>query len=222
MYALPGQTAAMASADLRQAIESGVSHISAYQLTIEPNTVFYRRPPVLPEHDTAADMQLSAEQALATAGFEHYETSAFARAGRRCRHNLNYWEFGDYLGIGAGAHGKLSFPDRVTRHERAKQPGEYLRKGGLLEKAVDPADLPFEFMLNALRLVEGFEIRLFAERTGMPLTLIEDELRAAEGKGLVARDWQRIRPTERGQRFLNELLEIFLTAGRRSPAPASG
>jgi oxygen-independent coproporphyrinogen-3 oxidase len=222
MYALPGQTAAMASADVRQAIESGVTHISAYQLTIEPNTVFYRRPPVLPEHDTAADMQLAAEQALAAAGFEHYETSAFARAGRRCRHNLNYWEFGDYLGIGAGAHGKLSFPDRVTRHERAKQPGEYLQKGGLVERTVDPADLPFEFMLNALRLVEGFEVRLFAERTGLPLTLIEDQLSAAEKRQLVARDWQRIRPTERGQRFLNELLEIFLTAGRRSPAPVSG
>ena len=222
MYALPGQTAAMAGVDVRQAIETGVPHISAYQLTIEPNTAFYRRPPELPEHDTAADMQLAAEQALAAAGLEHYETSAFARAGRRCRHNLNYWEFGDYLGIGAGAHGKLSFPDRVTRHERAKQPGEYLQKGGLVEKAVDPGELPFEFMLNALRLVEGFEARLFTERTGLPLALMEDQLNAAESQGLITRDWRRIRPTERGQRFLNELLEIFLTAGRRSPAPASG
>jgi oxygen-independent coproporphyrinogen-3 oxidase len=220
MYALPGQTAAMARADLQQAVACGVPHVSAYQLTIEPNTAFYRRPPELPEHDAAADMQLAAEEALAAAGYEHYETSAFARPGRRCRHNLNYWEFGDYLGIGAGAHGKISFPDRVTRHERAKQPREYLEKGGLAEKTVAPGELPFEFMLNALRLVEGFEMRLFPERTGLPLTLIQDELNEGERRQLLTRDWQRIRPTERGQRFLNELLEVFLTAGRRSPAPA--
>jgi oxygen-independent coproporphyrinogen-3 oxidase len=220
MYALPGQTAAMALADLRQAISAGVPHLSAYQLTIEPNTVFYSRPPELPEHDAAADMQLAAEQALGAAGYEHYETSAFARPGRRCRHNLNYWEFGDYLGIGAGAHGKLSFPERVTRHERAKQPRDYMDKGTCVEKDIPPAELPFEFMLNALRLVEGFDVRLFGERTGLPLTLIENELREVESRGLLERDWRRIRPTERGQRFLNELLEVFLTAGRRSPAPA--
>jgi oxygen-independent coproporphyrinogen-3 oxidase len=220
MYALPGQTAAMAQADLRQAIATGVPHLSAYQLTIEPNTVFYSRPPELPEHDAAADMQLAAEQALGAAGYEHYETSAFARPGRRCRHNLNYWEFGDYLGIGAGAHGKLSFPERVTRHERAKQPRDYMDKGTCVEKDIPPAELPFEFMLNALRLVEGFDVRLFGERTGLPLTLIENELREVENRGLLERDWRRIRPTERGQRFLNELLEVFLTAGRRSPAPA--
>jgi oxygen-independent coproporphyrinogen-3 oxidase len=220
MYGLPGQTAAMARADLQQAIACGVPHVSAYQLTIEPNTVFYSRPPRLPEHDAAADMQLAAEEALAAAGYEHYETSAFARPGRRCRHNLNYWEFGDYLGIGAGAHGKISFPDRVTRHERARQPREYMEKGGCLEKTVAPAELPFEFMLNALRLVEGFETRLFAERTGLPLTLIQSELDEGEKRELLTRDWKRIRPTERGQRFLNELLEVFLTAGRRSPAPA--
>jgi oxygen-independent coproporphyrinogen-3 oxidase len=153
MYGLPAQTGAMAREDLAQAIACGVPHVSAYQLTIEPNTVFFSRPPARPEHDAAADMQLAAEQALAQAGYEHYETSAFARRGRRCRHNLNYWEFGDYLGIGAGAHGKLSFPDRVTRHERAKQPRDYMEKPGFFEKVVDPADLPFEFMLNALRLV---------------------------------------------------------------------
>jgi oxygen-independent coproporphyrinogen-3 oxidase len=220
MYALPGQTAAMARADLQQAVACGVPHVSAYQLTIEPNTAFYRRPPELPEHDAAADMQLAAEEALAAAGYEHYETSAFARPGRRCRHNLNYWEFGDYLGIGAGAHGKISFPDRVTRHERAKQPREYLEKGGLAEKTVAPAELPFEFMLNALRLVEGFGIPLFTERTGLPLTVIENQLSEGESRGLLARDWRSIRPTQRGQRFLNELLEVFLTAGRRSPAPA--
>jgi putative oxygen-independent coproporphyrinogen III oxidase len=223
MYGLPAQTAAMARADLEQAIACGVPHISAYQLTIEPNTVFYSRPPQLPEHDAAADMQLAAEEGLAGAGYEHYETSAFARPGRRCRHNVNYWEFGDYLGIGAGAHGKISFPDRVTRHERTKQPREYMEKeDNFSEKTVAPAELPFEFMLNALRLVEGFDIRLFNERTGLPLASLESRLVDAESKGLLERDWKRIRPTERGQRFLNELLEAFLTADRRSPAPASG
>jgi putative oxygen-independent coproporphyrinogen III oxidase len=223
MYGLPEQTGAMARADLQQAIACGVPHISAYQLTIEPNTAFYSRPPQLPEHDAAADMQLAAEEALAGAGYEHYETSAFAQPGRRCRHNLNYWEFGDYLGIGAGAHGKISFPDRVTRHERTKQPREYMEKEhNFSEKAVAPAELPFEFMLNALRLTEGFDIRLFNERTGLPLASIESRLADAESKGLLERDWRRIRPTERGQRFLNELLEAFLTADRRLPAPASG
>jgi oxygen-independent coproporphyrinogen-3 oxidase len=222
MYALPGQTATMVRADLEQAIACGSPHLSAYQLTIEPNTVFYSRPPELPGHDAAADMQVVAEQVLAAAGYEHYETSAFARPGRRCRHNLNYWEFGDYLGIGAGAHGKISFPDRITRHERAKQPSEYMDKGNSMEKTVPAAELPFEFMLNALRLVEGFGVQLFGERTGLPLSVIETELNAAESRGLLTRDWKRIRPTERGQRFLNELLEAFLTAGRRSPAPASG
>jgi oxygen-independent coproporphyrinogen-3 oxidase len=222
MYGLPAQTGAMAREDLAQAIACGVPHVSAYQLTIEPNTVFFSRPPALPEHDAAADMQLAAEQALAQAGYEHYETSAFARRGRRCRHNLNYWEFGDYPGIGAGAHGKLSFPDRVTRHERAKQPRDYMEKPGFFEKVVDPADLPFEFMLNALRLVGGFDVGLFSERTGLASRLIENRMVEAESRGLLERDWKRIRPTMRGQRFLNELLETFLTADRRSPAPASG
>ena len=211
MYGLPSQDAAMARHDLEQAIATGVPHISAYQLTIEPNTVFYRRPPVLPEHDLAADMQLAAEALLGTAGYEHYETSAFARPGRRSRHNLNYWQFGDYLGIGAGAHGKLSFPDRVTRHARAKQPAEYMKPEAPVETRVVPAaELPFEFMLNALRLVEGFETRLFSERTGLPLHLLEKELRGAEERGLLERDWKRIRPTERGRHFLNELLGSFL------------
>jgi oxygen-independent coproporphyrinogen-3 oxidase len=211
MYGLPAQTEAMARADLQQAIACGVPHVSAYQLTIEPNTVFYSRPPQLPQHDATADMQLAAEEALAAAGYEHYETSAFARPARRCRHNLNYWEFGDYLGIGAGAHGKISFADRVTRHERAKQPREYMEKEpGFSEKTVAPAELPFEFMLNALRLVEGFDLKLFHERTGLPLSSIESRLLEAESKGLLERDWRRIRPTERGQRFLNELLELYL------------
>ncbi|HZQ72469.1 MAG TPA: radical SAM family heme chaperone HemW, partial [Burkholderiales bacterium] len=127
MYGLPGQTLAMARSDIEQAIACGTAHLSAYQLTLEPNTVFWSKPPALPAHDACADMQALVEEALAAAGFQHYETSAFARAGRRARHNLNYWEFGDYLGIGAGAHGKLSFPDRVTRHAQIKQPAEYLK-----------------------------------------------------------------------------------------------
>jgi oxygen-independent coproporphyrinogen-3 oxidase len=222
MYGLPGQSLAMARADLEEALGLGVAHVSAYQLTIEPNTVFWSRPPALPEHDLAADMQLAAEEALRSAGYEHYETSAFARPGQRCRHNANYWEFGDYLGIGAGAHGKLSFPDRVTRHARAKQPAEYMKPDARLEQSVvEPAELPFEFMLNALRLVEGFDVQLFSQRTGLPIHIVEGRLQVAEDKGLLERDWKRIRPTQRGRLFLNELLEAFLP-DRRAPAPASG
>ncbi len=211
MYALPSQDAAMARADLDQALRLGVPHLSAYQLTLEPNTVFWSRPPALPEHDAAADMQLALEELLGAAGYQHYETSAFARPGRRCRHNLNYWQFGDYLGLGAGAHGKVSFPDRVTRHARAKQPAEYMKAGAKAEESVVAArELPFEFMLNALRLVEGFPPALFAERTGLAISVVERELRAAESKGLLERDWKSIRPTARGRRFLNELLQGFL------------
>jgi putative oxygen-independent coproporphyrinogen III oxidase len=220
MYGLPEQTTDEAAADIRQAIASGVPHVSAYQLTLEPNTVFYRRPPRLPAHDACADMQRTVEEALGEAGFEHYETSAFARPGRRCRHNLNYWEFGDYLGIGAGAHGKVSFPDRVTRHERIKQPTQYLKNELTVaaERTVPAEDLPFEFMLNALRLVEGFPIALFQDRTGLPLTLIQRNLETAERDGLLERDWRHARPTERGRLFLNELLERFLPENRgRTP-----
>ena len=211
MYGLPEQTLERARGDIAEAARWGTAHISAYQLTIEPNTVFFRRPPVLPEHDTCADMQLAVEETLGQAGFEHYETSALARPGRRCRHNLNYWEFGDYLGIGAGAHGKVSFSDRVTRHERTKQPREYMAAPGRAqERVVAAEELPFEFMLNALRLVEGFALELFSARTGLPATVIESRLRLAEGKGLIVRSRQRIVPSVRGQRFLNELQQIFL------------
>jgi putative oxygen-independent coproporphyrinogen III oxidase len=216
MYGLPGQSAAMAREDIEQALACGVPHVSAYQLTIEPNTVFWSKPPRLPEHDLCADMQLAAEEALGAAGYEHYETSAFARPGRRCRHNLNYWEFGDYLGIGAGAHGKISLPDRVTRHERVKQPSEYMKGSACVAaKEVPPGEIPFEFMLNALRLVEGFPVELFQARTGLPLSTIEGELEKAEAQGLVERDWQRIRPSARGRLFLNELLELFLAGERK-------
>ena len=215
MYGLPSQTAEEATADIEEAIRWGTSHLSAYQLTLEPNTVFYSHPPPLPEHDAAASMQENAESLLAAAGFEHYETSAFARPGLRCRHNVNYWQFGDYLGLGAGAHGKISFPDRVERHARAKQPREYMAmapegKSIVEHKTVAASELPFEFMLNALRLVEGFPIALFRERTGMEITSLEAALAKGESLGLLERDWQRLRPTAKGQRFLNELLELFL------------
>ncbi len=212
MYGLPAQTIAMAQSDIRAALTCGVPHVSAYQLTIEPNTAFYSRPPTLPEHDACADMQLAIEERLAEAGYEHYETSAFARPGHRCKHNLNYWEFGDYLGIGAGAHGKVSFPDRITRHERIKQPRDYMSAVTTIvrEGSVAPAELPFEFMLNALRLIEGFPLMLFPERTGLPLSTVQTRIDEAERKGLIERDWQRLRPTERGRLFLNELLALFV------------
>jgi putative oxygen-independent coproporphyrinogen III oxidase len=211
MYGLPNQTLEMARRDIEEAISLKTPHVSAYQLTIEPNTEFYSRPPPMPEHDLSADMQLAVEEALAGAGYEHYETSAFARPGHRCRHNVNYWEFGDYVGIGAGAHGKVSFPDRVTRHERIKQPRDYLQKENTLaaERPIPVEELPFEFMLNALRLVEGFPLALFTERTGLPFSNLKG-LERAEERGLIERDWQRLRPTERGRRFLNELVGAFI------------
>ncbi|MGH6884758.1 MAG: radical SAM family heme chaperone HemW, partial [Geminicoccales bacterium] len=211
MYGLPEQTLDEARADASAALAFGTTHFSAYQLTLEPNTVFYSKPPPLPAHDACADMQLAVEELAAAAGFEHYETSAFARPGRRCRHNLNYWEFGDYLGIGAGAHGKLSFAGHVTRHERAKQPREYMAQAGRAkENVIAPRELPFEFMLNALRLVHGVPVERFEERTGLPLAAVARKLAAAEGKGLLERDPRRIRPTRRGRLFLNDLLQFFL------------
>src|SRR5438309_4071224 len=193
MYGLPGQTLAMARSDIEEAVRLDAPHVSAYQLTIEPNTVFWSKPPQLPQHDESADMQLAAEEVLGAAGYGHYETSAFARPGRRCRHNLNYWEFGDYVGIGAGAHGKMSFHERITRHSRIKQPKEYLlSKNSLVEDREVPAkEIPFEFMLNALRLIEGFEMKLFRERTGLQISSIEESLREAENAGLLERDWRR-------------------------------
>ena len=218
MYGLPAQSLEMALADVQAGIATGVPHLSAYQLTIEPNTAFYSKPPQLPEHDLSAEMQLSIEERLHGEGFEHYETSAFARSGHRSRHNLNYWSFGDYLGIGAGAHGKLSFPDRITRHSRVKQPREYLAAADTLveQREVPAGELPFEFMLNALRLVDGFPLDLFTDRTGLPLTVITAELEAAEKRGLVERDWQRLRPTQGGRLFLNDLLEFFVPTPQRT------
>jgi oxygen-independent coproporphyrinogen-3 oxidase len=179
--------------------------------------VFHRYPPPLPDEDTAAEMQSEIEALLATRGYEHYETSAFARPGARCRHNLNYWLFGDYIGIGAGAHGKLSFPDRVLREARFRQPREFMQSaaaGNAIQSSqeVGVADIGFEFMMNALRLTAGFETQLFAERAGVPLTAVLKPLALAEQRGLITRDHLRIAPTALGRRFLNDLLQLFLPA----------
>ena len=217
MYALPGETMAEAVADIAAAIDYAPAHISAYHLTIEPNTYFQSYPPPVPDDDVSAGMQLEIEAALAAAGYEHYETSAFAKPGMRSRHNLNYWAFGDYLGIGAGAHSKVSFADRIVRQARFRQPAQYMSAalaGAAVqeEHEVGAADAAFEFMMNALRLTDGFALTLFAERTGLPLTRVLAPLAIAESRGLVDRDHARIAPTLRGQRFLNDLLQIFLDA----------
>jgi len=216
MYGLPGQTLEQALADVDTALSFAPPHLSCYQLTLEPNTAFAAAPPILPEADRCADMQDAIESRLAAAGFTHYETSAFAQSGRQCRHNLNYWTFGDYLGIGAGAHGKLTLHDRVLRQMRWKQPKQYMAKVAEAspiqeEFAVDASELPFEFMMNALRLNQGFDTALFQARTALPLIAIENELRRAEKEGLIERAPGRIAPTERGRHFLNRLLGLFLT-----------
>jgi len=215
MYALPRQTLDEARRDVETAVGYRVPHLSAYHLTLEPNTAFQRNPPPLPDPDLAADMQDMAEELLAACGYQHYETSAFAQPGRRCRHNLNYWLFGDYLGIGAGAHGKLSYHDRIERETRHRHPQAYLdavRAGSPLQerRVVTGQELPFEFMMNALRLIEGFAPRLYAERTGLSLESLLTALGAAQRRGLLSVSADRIAPTELGRRFLNDLLEIFL------------
>ncbi len=221
MYALPGQSRHEALADVRAAIAFGPAHLSAYHLTLEPNTFFHRYPPALPDDDAAAAMQEAIEAELGAAGYEHYETSAFAKPGLRSRHNLNYWNFGDYLGVGAGAHSKLSFPDRVVREARHRQPKAYQERalaGDAVQESreVGPGDLPFEFLMNALRLADGFAPALFAERTGLALAGVEGALARAEALGLLERDAFRIRPTPRGRRFLNDLLGLFLPEPARS------
>ena len=215
MYALPHQTLAQAEEDINKALQISPPHLSAYHLTLEPNTYFYQHPPKLPNDELAADMQLMIEQRLSENGYVHYETSAFAKSGNEAKHNLNYWQFGDYLGLGAGAHSKLSFPDRITREVRYKQPKEYMQNAmtavPIQEKStVTNEALPFEFMMNALRLTAGFEIKLFQQRTGLSVNSIESVLSQAEIKGLIERSELMIKPTLRGQRFLNDLLQLFL------------
>ena len=218
MYALPGQTLREAQQDLDTALAFAPPHLSLYHLTMEPNTVFAKYPPELPGDDESADIQDMIAARTAAAGYQYYEVSAYARPGHRARHNLNYWQFGDYLGIGAGAHSKLSFPHRVLRQARYKQPASFMEaaaKGNAVaeEHEIGRADMGFEFMLNTLRLTEGFDPNLFGERTGMPINAIEKALNAAEEKGLIYRDFRVIRPTELGQRFLNDLQEMFLAEG---------
>jgi len=215
MYALPDQSLEEALKDVQTALSFSPQHLSCYHLTLEPNTLFHRNPPSLPDDDASSDMQQRIEAMLAAYGYQHYETSAFALPKKRSRHNLNYWQFGDYLGIGAGAHSKLSFPDKMIRQVRYKQPFEYMQQAvqGVpiqSEHAVNRDDLSFEFMMNALRLNEGFDKVLFQERTSLPLLFIRRELEEAELRGLLLNDHQRIAPTALGQRFLNDLLEIFL------------
>ena len=215
MYALPRQTVAEAEADLEVALAFSPPHLSFYHLTLEPNTLFHRYPPPLPDDETTADIEDAVHSKLDAAGYGHYETSAYARPGRECRHNLNYWKFGDYLGIGAGAHSKLSFADRVVRQVRHKQPKQYLEQIALgaplmEDSVVKRDDIGFEFMLNALRLTEGVPATLFAERTGYPLSLVRRGLEEAEARGLLERDPSVLRPTPLGQRFLNDLQQLFL------------
>ena len=215
MYALPSQTLAEARHDLETALAFTPPHLSLYHLTMEPNTVFAKYPPSLPDDDLSADMQDMIAEVTGAAGYDHYEVSAYARAGRRARHNLNYWQFGDYLGIGAGAHSKISFPHRILRQARYKQPASFIeaaKRGNPVqeEHEIGRNDMGFEFMLNTLRLTGGFDPNLFGERTGMSINTITKSLNEAEAKGLIYRDHKLIKPTELGQRFLNDLQEMFL------------
>ncbi|HOF51189.1 MAG TPA: radical SAM family heme chaperone HemW [Rhodoferax sp.] len=216
MYALPGQSMAQVEDDMRTALQFAPPHISIYHLTIEPNTYFAKYPPSIPEDDTAYAMLDHITELTAAAGLDRYEVSGYARAGHRCRHNLNYWQFGDYLGLGAGAHSKLSFAHRVVRQVRLRDPQRYLERalqGNAVaqDEEVSRADLPFEFMLNALRLRHGFGLREFTERTGLPVTAIQRALEEAETKGLIERDFARVRPTQRGFDFLSDLQALFLS-----------
>jgi putative oxygen-independent coproporphyrinogen III oxidase len=224
MYALPQQTLSEAIDDVRTACALGPTHISYYQLTLEPGTVFHARPPPLPDDDAAWEIQAEGQEILAEQGFEQYEISAYAKQGARCRHNLNYWLFGDYVGLGAGAHGKLTLamPDRILRTAKPKQPRDYQEKLGVEPMGTAPpvppgerkfiaaADLPFEYMLNALRLNEGFAIGDFEGRTGLPASAVEPKLRHALERGLVEATAGRWRPSALGGRFLNDLQAGFL------------
>ena len=216
MYGLPEQSLEQALADVETAIALRPAHLSIYHLTLEPNTLFHREPPELPSEDTVEEMQQALVAALEGAGYRQYEVSAYARDARQCRHNRNYWEFGDYLGIGAGAHGKITRETEIVRTSKARHPTHYLAGAGTAEvrqvTRLAPDDLACEFMLNALRLRDGFALALFTERTGLPLTHIEAPLEAARRKGLLEVDASRARASELGWRFLNDLVALFLPA----------
>ncbi len=217
MYALPGQNVQTALNDVQTAIATGASHISAYHLTMEPNTPFgHTPPPNLPHDEAAQDIEDAVHAALLAAGFEHYETSAFAKPGQPCRHNLNYWQFGDYLGIGAGAHGKISYPTHIERTTRRRHPNDYLAamqsnpQAAIERRPIAADDLAFEFMMNALRLSSGVPSVLLQERTGISPAQIAAEIESARAKGLLDADPLTFRPSEQGKRFLNDLLQCFL------------
>ena len=217
MFGLPGQTVTRARADIANAVALQPAHLSYYQLTIEPSTAFHQSPPTLPDDETTDMIQQRGQAELARHGYEQYEVSAYARTNRRCRHNLNYWEFGDYLGIGAGAHGKLTDPATGLIHRRwkLKHPRDYLAAAGTPagigdDEPIRQVDLPVEFLMNALRLVEGALAALFRERTGLPLTALEPGLSRARARGLMVANAERLQPTELGLRFLNDLLQEFM------------
>ena len=217
MFGLPGQKQASAINDINTAIDLNPKHISYYQLTVEPNTYFHKHPPILPEIDSIDWLQAACQALLKQSDYQQYEVSAYARLGAQCRHNLNYWQFGDYLGIGAGAHAKISNASKQTiyRYWKVKQPQDYISKVVVNQqiagmKKLARHDAGFEFMLNAMRLSDGFETRLFTEHAGLPILVVEKQLKEAKLKGLIEWDLTRIRPTERGRRYLNDLLELFL------------
>lgn len=216
MYALPGQSLAGALADVERAIALGPAHVSHYQLTLEPQTPFARHPPPgLPDEDRAWEMQIACQEALAAAGFAQYEVSAYARAGRQCRHNLGYWQFGDYLGVGAGAHGKLTVSSGIVRTVRTRHPSAYQAASEPSQRvaerrAVGVGELPFEFCLNALRLMDGFDTALFEARTGLPIDALQPAMTVAVGRGLLQGSSGRWRATPRGRQFLNDLQGLFL------------
>lgn len=215
MFALPTQTLEESIADLETALSFDPNHLSLYHLTLEPNTYFAKFPPQIPDDDLSAEMQEQIQMRMIQAGYGHYEVSAYAKPGRESRHNLNYWNFGDYLGVGAGAHSKISFPHRVIRQARYKQPKTFIEcaaRGDAVQESNEIAreDLGFEFMLNALRLNQGVATDLFYERTGVLLSALDPALLAAEKRGLLTCDHQMLRPTELGRRFLNDLQQLFL------------
>jgi oxygen-independent coproporphyrinogen-3 oxidase len=215
MYALPSQTLLDLSKDIETALSFKPPHISIYHLTIEPNTLFAKHPPVLPEDDDAYAMMDLITEMTGAAGLQRYEVSAYARSGHKCWHNMNYWQFGDYLGIGAGAHSKLSFAHRITRQVRYREPQLYMAQAlkgepATLYEEVKREDLPFEYILNALRLKEGFTLTDFMARTGLAMTALQKGLSEAEAKGLIGRDMAKVWPTERGFDFLSDLQELFL------------
>lgn len=224
MYALPGQTLQQAEQDIATAIDLEPSHLSYYQLTIEPNTYFSHQPPTLPDDELTYRIETVCRARLAQSGYARYEISAYARPDKRCVHNLNYWQFGDYLGIGAGAHGKLTDAHRqqITRTWKLKHPREYLAKAATQERiagidVLKPEDVSFEFMLNALRLTDGVDSELFVQRTGLPLSQIDDTLQRAQELDLLEQRTNMIQPTARGLNYLNDLMGMFLHEAADAP-----